>query len=344
MNYLQDRIRGSLIGGAIGDALGYPIEFFSSYAQILDEYGEQGITRLDTHSRWAHDGLAVFSDDTQMTLFTACGLLNAHHLGIDPLQAISHAYLEWLQTQQGTCQGMAECWIRDVPELNHRRAPGNTCITSMESISLGHEPNNYSKGCGGVMRIAPIPLYAAVGGRMTIEEAARLAADAARLTHLHPMGYIPAALESCVIYRLAQDEHPTRDAMEQYICDACNIIAGLYSADPRHLVAMQRLAEQAMALAANDQTDVDNIASLGEGWVGEEAVAIGLYCALRHFSDFEQAMIAAVNHSGDSDSTGAIAGNILGAAVGHASIPDYYKSPLELHDLILHLADDLYGA
>jgi ADP-ribosylglycohydrolase len=53
-------------------------------------------------------------------------------------------------------------------------------------------------------------------------------------------------------------------------------------------------------------------------------------------------MIAAVNHDGDSDSTGAVTGNILGAAIGYDAIPDFYKKDLEMHDLILHMADDLY--
>ena len=77
-NKLRDRIRGSLIGGAIGDALGYPVEFFCSYSNIQRKYGSNGITRLDTKQWWTNGkGKAVVSDDTQMTLFTACGLLNA---------------------------------------------------------------------------------------------------------------------------------------------------------------------------------------------------------------------------------------------------------------------------
>ena len=79
MNTLQDRIRGSLIGGAIGDALGYPVEFIYSFEEIQKRYGERGITRLDIKQHWLEDaeqaGKAVVSDDTQMTLFTAVGLL-----------------------------------------------------------------------------------------------------------------------------------------------------------------------------------------------------------------------------------------------------------------------------
>ena len=53
-------------------------------------------------------------------------------------------------------------------------------------------------------------------------------------------------------------------------------------------------------------------------------------------------MIAAVNHGGDSDSTGAVTGNILGAAIGYEAIPQFFRDDLELHDVILHIADDIY--
>ena len=105
---------------------------------------------------------------------------------------------------------------------------------------------------------------------------------------------------------------------------------------------MEELAELAIELAHNDAPDLQNLSELGEGWVGEEALAVALYCALKYIDNFEQAMIASVNHGGDSDSTGAVTGNILGAALGYEAIPQFYKDDLEMHDLILHMADDLF--
>ena len=105
---------------------------------------------------------------------------------------------------------------------------------------------------------------------------------------------------------------------------------------------MGELCDNAIMLASNSRPDLENVESIGGGWVGDEALAIALYCAARHFDDFEQAMIAAVNHKGDSDSTGAVTGNILGAAVGYEAIPQFFKEDLELHDVILHMADDIY--
>ena len=347
MNTLQDRIRGSLIGGAIGDALGYPVEFIYSFGEIQKRYGERGITRLDTKQHWLEEaeqaGKAVVSDDTQMTLFTANGLLNAKKQGISLKYGICRAYIEWYLTQIGTkSPKYRDCWISDVPELNHRRAPGNTCMSSLDDIYRGKAPMNNSKGCGGVMRIAPIPLYAAVQDRMSIEEADLLAGEAAEITHQHPLGYISAALMSHVIYRLARDIEPTQESMKRYIMEGVEMIRKHYKAYYIDVERMAELAERAILLLDNGKTDLENISCLGEGWTGEEALAIALYCALKHFDSFEDAMIAAVNHGGDSDSTGAVMGNILGAAIGYEAIPKFYMDDLEMHELILHMADDLY--
>ena len=340
MNILQDRVRGSLIGGAVGDALGYPVEFIYSFEGIQARYGERGITRLDIQS--SDTGKAVVSDDTQMTLFTANGLLNAPKLGVEPKYAICRSYLEWLETQTGQHKGKAECWIRDIPELNHRRAPGNTCISSLNDIKRGRDPMNNSKGCGGVMRIAPVALYAVCEDRRSIIDADKLASDAAEITHQHPLGFISAALMSHVIYRLAQDENPTRNALKDYITEGVEALRELYNRHHNDVERMAELAERAVFLASCDLSDLENIQRLGEGWVGEEALAIGLYCTIKYLDNFEEAMIVSVNHGGDSDSTGAVTGNILGAAVGYDAIPQFYKEDLEMHDLILHMADDLF--
>ena len=347
MDSLQDRIRGSLVGGAIGDALGYPVEFIYSFEGIQARYGERGITRLDTTQHWLSEdeqvGKAVVSDDTQMTLFTANGILNAKRLGMPGTVGIAYAYIEWYLTQIGRRSNKYnDCWIARLPELNVRRAPGNTCMSALWTIYNGKDSDNNSKGCGGVMRVAPIPLYAAVNNRMTITDAARLAGDAAEITHQHPLGFIPAALMAHVIYRLALDDAPSAQAMENYIHEGMAAMATIYPQYPADVKYMGELCDKAIALAHSDLTDVENVESIGGGWVGEEALAIALYCALRHFGNFELAMIAAVNHGGDSDSTGAVTGNILGAALGYEAIPQFFKDDVELHDVVLHMADDLY--
>lgn len=335
-NVINDRIRGSLIGEAIGDALGYPVEFLS-WSNIQNKYGTTGITRFDTTQWWSEDtsnnGVAIVSDDTQMTLFTANGILNSIKNEASVLPSICEAYIEWLLTQiRKNKKGFNQCWIRELPRLNNLRAPGNTCINSLMDIMNGHEPYNNSKGCGGVMRIAPIPLYGVVDNRMDIKETCLLAAKASELTHRHSLGYIPSAFVAYLIYRLAQDEHPTKESYRTYIKEGLFLISDMY---PNHRDTVGEfilLVDRAVYLAKEADDDVNNIEYyLGRGWVAEETVAIAIYCSLAHFDDFERAIIAAVNHSGDSDSTGAVTGNILGAAIGYENLPRFYKEDLELH-------------
>ena len=357
-NRQLDKIRGSLVGGAVGDALGYPVEFICSYEGIQKRYGENGITRLDTTQWWLPDeeksGKAWISDDTQMTLFTACGLLNAKAQGKAPKYAICEAYLEWYYTQVGRKSSRhKDCWIGDVPELNNRRAPGNTCMTALQDILRGKDPYNNSKGCGGIMRTAPVALYGAVwrdtpegepleGRISSIKDVDMLAADAAEITHQHPLGWLSSALEAHVIYRILQKDSPIVDDFKAYLSEGCDMLLSLYPNEGAGITQLRALTDKALGLVGSSASDVDNIEAIGEGWVAEETLAIAVYCAVKYFDNFEKAVIASVNHKGDSDSTGAVTGNILGAVVGYDAIPEFFKTDLELHDVILYVADDLW--
>ena len=342
-----DKFRGCLIGGAAGDALGYAVEFLRE-EQIFSKYGENGITEYSLKN-----GKAEISDDTQMTLFTANGLLLGTTRGMTRgIMGTYESYIQimykcWYRTQTESYpinEDYLYSWLLNIPELFSRRAPGMTCLSAIEHGAEGstHEPINNSKGCGGVMRVAPVPLYAIVDNRMSVTDAALLAGDAAEITHQHPLGFIPAALVSHIIYRLALDEEPTKPAMESYIREGMKAMELLYPQYPADVRCMGELCEEAITLANSSSPDLENIEAIGEGWTGEEALAIALYCCLRHFDSFEDAIIASVNHGGDSDSTGAVTGNVLGAALGYNAIPQFYKDDLEMHNLILHMADDLY--
>ena len=349
-----DKIRGSLIGGAAGDALGYAVEFLSLSA-ILQRYGEEGITSYAPHPV---SGEALISDDTQMTLFTANGILigetrrRMRGIGARPHEYVEAAYLDWLSTQETDCRAAAEkrcqtvSWLMDVPGLYCRRAPGNTCLSAMRNVrndvydsDLFGNVRNLSKGCGGVMRVAPLGLHFS---NVPIETLDREGGAIAALTHGHPLGYLPAAALTHIIHRIV---YPTDAAMtlREIIAEALDTVARVFDCD-RDMTVFRALTEKAVKLADNRNDDRTNIRLLGEGWVAEEALAIAVYCAVRYEHDFSAGIIAAVNHDGDSDSTGAIAGNILGAIHGYGAMDDKWKCGLELSDVILEMADDLcYG-
>ncbi len=356
-NRIKDCIRGSLMAGAAGDALGYPVEFMSRKA-ILAQYGDKGITKFELD----RSGKALVSDDTQMTLFTANGMLmgvtRGHMRGIggQPENYVDGAYLDWYYTQTGRKREILindfhYTWLRDLPELAHRRAPGTTCMSACEAIFNHDKPQNNSKGCGGIMRVAPMGLFYAAHGCYSTERLAQAGAHIAKVTHLHPLGYLPAALMTLLISRivpLAPEE--VKDSITDIVKDGIGIMMKME--DPiEDKEFLKKLTLTAVQLAQSDINDADAIQQLGEGWTADEAWAISLYCAIRHIDNMQEAIIAAVNHDGDSDSTGAITGNIMGAIYGYESIkkgrmfcPEDkdFENTIELANIILALADDLY--
>ncbi|WP_297907407.1 ADP-ribosylglycohydrolase family protein [uncultured Parabacteroides sp.] len=347
---MRDKIRGSLIGGAVGDALGFAVEF-ANWDAIQAHFGQSGILRYQLNDK----RLAEISDDTQMTLFTANGLLvgitqeAVRGMKVPLLRRIATAYVEWLQTQDGEIDPSKDhtCWIRDVEELNVRRAPGSTCLDAIYRLANKAEVINNSKGCGGVMRVAPIGLFAASrkwhgNWKGTLREMIRLGGDTAWLTHKHPLGYLPAAFLTYLLYGLLLSEEVTFERFVQLINEGVGLLYAEYEDDSSDISDLRQLLQMAVRLAQGDLPDAEAIARIGEGWVAEETLAIAIYCSLRHLTDFEGAIVASVNHSGDSDSTGAVTGNIMGAIVGYEAIPFYYKEQLEIRELIVSVADDLY--
>ncbi len=335
----QDKYRGCLIGGAAGDALGYAVEF-SDEKSILRRFGGKGITEYELS-----DGIAQISDDTQMTLFTAAGLLLAETRsrlrGImgEYRGYILRCYKDWLKTQRQSYPYKGEdrySWLLNVPELFHTRAPGRTCLSALASDAEGtvEKPINHSKGCGGIMRVAPIGLFFESAGFAAAE-----GANAAALTHGHELGYIPAYALAYIISAVSHSDNISLYDAALYMRAA---VSASYE-DAEHVNELLALIDRALELSRAEINDVEAIHMLGQGWVAEETLAIALYCALKYSDDFDKALIAAVNHNGDSDSTGAVTGNILGAYLGLSAIPEKYVEELELRDVILEIADDLYS-
>ena len=334
----QDAFRGCLIGGAAGDALGYAVEFMKE-REIFRRYGGQGITEYELSGK---TGRALISDDTQMTLFTAAGLL-LEPAGEDYAGNVNRCYLDWLKTQERRYplrEGEYASALANVPELFSPRAPGNTCLAALRKGGNGtpETPVNQSKGCGAVMRVAPVGLFFNDRG-WDIRDVCRLGAEAGALTHGHPLGWLPGAVLVQMIHEITQNGETVLDAA----CHAIHTMEEMWASVPERLPLAQ-LLQKAVELASTDLDDLRAIHRLGEGWHGDEALAIAVYCAVKYAGDIDKTLIAAVNHNGDSDSTGAIAGNIIGAQVGLSGIPEKYTRSLELRDLIIRVADDLWAA
>jgi len=313
-----DRAVGCLIGGAVGDALGAGIEFMT-YANIVDEFGPEGVTDIVP----SYGQRAAITDDTQMTLFTAEGLLEAAKTGTDQVASIWSAYKRWYHTQGGPLPVKADSGkgLLAVPAMHNMRAPGNTCMGALRGDIAGTrtQPVNNSKGCGGVMRAAP-------AGLVTDDaiQAYRLGCDLAALTHGHRTGWIAAGAFAAIICELAQGADP-----------AAAVQTGLLLAKGEEGGAeVAEALRDAIATSEQPELSVTEIEKLGAGWTAEEALAISIACFLTDLTPQEQLLLA-VNHSGDSDSTGSILGNLIGVSKGHRAIPSQWCEDLELVEVVI---------
>jgi ADP-ribosylglycohydrolase len=331
MTALASRIRGCLLGGAVGDALGAAVEF-DTIEEIRSTYGPSGITAIAPPGH--------FTDDTQMTLFTVEALLIAGVLlerdGVcNPIELLHHAYLRWLATQAvplpNAVLGADEPlgWLLDVDLLHRREAPGTTCITALASGEFGTPMRaiNDSKGCGGVMRAAPggILVPGAAPG-IAPAEAYHLGCEIAAVTHGHPDGIHPSGALSAMVCVLLSGE-----GMDAAVTTAIDL-------SPAHQGAWLRHAAQLGADAPPSPEVIE--AELGSGWVGDEALAIAVACAVGA-KGFDDGVIAAANHTGDADSTAAICGNLLGADLGLEAIDARWLADLDGTDVVASLADDV---
>ena len=197
-----------------------------------------------------------------------------------------------------------------------------------------------SKGCGGVMRVAPIGLFYDTDA-LTIEDIDCMGAGAATITHGHPLGYIPSA---GLVHIVQLVSHKPDLSLLDAVEDMIEKVPALYPDEEKANEYYTLLMKKAVVLSGSDIPDLDAIHQLGEGWVAEEALAIAVYCALKYEDDFDAAIIASVNHNGDSDSTGSITGNILGAYLGYDRIPRKYTENLEMMDVIERIAKELTEA
>lgn len=286
-----DKFEAVLFGLALGDALGFPTEF-ARLPEIRQIYGQHGIQEPPDP--------ALYTDDTQMTIALAEGLLDA---GIDAdldsqMNAVGKRFVAWLHSE------------------DNNRAPGNACMTGVrhfeEGIPWRESGVKHSKGCGSAMRVAPVGcLYQHDERRLReVAEASGL------LTHRHPAA-VAASIAAAYAVKLALDAVP----VPEYLPRIMTFVAGIsdeFDDAIYHVGHAGAWTDEEAALR-----------HIGEGWVGEEAVALALYCIIRYPDDYVACMRRAANTNGDSDSIACIAGGIMGARLGLAAIPQHWRERCE---------------
>jgi ADP-ribosylglycohydrolase/protein-tyrosine phosphatase len=313
-----------LLGGALGDAYGYPVAF-ESLATIHKRHGPAGLREPEFHKHQL-----VVSDDTQMTLFTLEGLtrgmqataLSEHDL----IEQIRLSYLDWLESQ-GVAPGSGNHPTRLLKHasLHVQRAPARTCIESLRSGGGGspERPINDSREASAIMRVAPV----ACMPEMNAERAFRLGARAAALTHGHPAGYLPAGILAATLHGLLEGK-PLQTALIHASDQA--------RAWPGHQDILKQL--DAVLDASVRPYSGSLPEALGIGRNSEEVLAIGYFAASRS-RDFREVMAIAANHDGQSDVCAGIAGQLFAAMHGIEGLPHAWIRCLDVQDALCDLAD-----
>ncbi|MEV0059552.1 ADP-ribosylglycohydrolase family protein [Nocardia sp. NPDC050718] len=345
-------VHGCLIGGAVGDALGAPIET-RTLRQIRDQYGPDGLT--DT------DPLRI-SEETQLTAFTVEALIRgsvrarAKGIGGATMGLLQQGMLVWLRGQVVDLPDQPfalHSSLSGHPELIEQRGVANSVYTALRQAAarraptapLGtrRQPINQSKGSGAVMRAAPCGFgYAADRSGAATGAIFELGCDAAALTHGHPSGWLPAGTLSALVYQLARG-NDTTTALARARAELAT-----YPEHEETSAALDAAVALAEATARTGRGPTpEEVESLGQGWVGPEALAIAVFAVLAAefrggaAHDIVRAgLLLSVNHSGDSDATGSITGSLLGARYGRTALPHRWSDTVDARAALDRLATD----
>ena len=340
-----DQFRGALLGGACGDALGYPLQSFS-VSRIQRRFGPFGLRTL---VRDAKNGkLAPVSDNTQMVLATIDGILWADAKKLEILEGVYRGYMRWFYSQTGEEPRRGQkTWMRRQPHerefclvrekfMHARRNPEEGLLSAFSKDGRGSTKLkvNDSKGSAALMRAVPVGLLFAGDEKLAFDTAVKLAA----LSHSNPTAYYSAgalaALISGLTYGLTLPKSLERVTVLLSKQHKTTGIIGLLTA----------AVEQANARPAGKSgtwDHIDSIASLGSGANADEALAIAIYSVLALDNPLD-ALITAANHGGKSNTTAAVTGAIEGARFGTAFMPDYWADILEGQNVISFMSDKLF--
>lgn len=335
------RFRGSIVGLAVGDALGHPTEFMGSVAAIRARYGPRGVTDFAPAGR--HPA-GTFTDDTQMTIAVARALVRAGRQlsGNRPRPAVDTP----LEVLMGTLAEEFVAWSR---AAENNRAPGGTCLSGCRNLAQGLPWRAAgvagSKGCGAAMRAAPVGLFFHHDDELLV----RVAAAQSALTHRHPTGYTSSIAAAAAVAWACRGEplggllDYTEACVRRFNQKLYEELGGPASdTAARGVSEMVALLDRTRSALASDHDDVCQL--LGGAWIGEEAVACALWCVVRADGNFRDSVLRGANSSGDSDSIATIAGSITGAWGGESAIPTKWVDEVERGADLLALADALHTA
>ncbi|MEM8875683.1 MAG: ADP-ribosylglycohydrolase family protein [Planctomycetota bacterium] len=312
---LRDRVRGCVVGAAIGDALGHETEFLSMEA-IRQRFGTAGVAGFE---RWGSDPatgrrVALFTDDTQMAECVLRALLAG---GAVPERDVVMADM---------CERFVG-WSR--APIGGHRAPGGACMSGCSALAGGADWRTAggatAGGCGSVMRVYPVGLRFAFA---EAHEREWWAVAQSWPTHRDPIATAASAAMAAGVAGFLRGD------------DDRHVFADMTAAAARHDYKTAGMICRALR-AAEDGTNPASVYDKYRGWAAHEAIAAGVFAAARQPSDTAAAMLEAANTPGDSDSLATLAGGLLGARNRLSTLPQDWVRDIERSAEFLALADEL---
>jgi ADP-ribosylglycohydrolase len=227
-------------------------------------------------------------------------------------------------------------WYFSQSEVGESRAPGESCLNSLSANIPGslQKRINQSAGCGGIMRVHPVGIAFYNDARKAFMIGMQIAA----LTHGHPNGYIPSGFMAALVAGLVSGKSLKISFKEAWLLlDSKDVIDQNDAADTKTVLknACESPVSGDHGMIIDREVGQSN--TNGGGWLGHDALAIAIYAVRCFLAEPLEAVRVAVNHSGDSDSTGSIAGAIIGAIYG----PELFNNALEQQGILLERREEL---
>lgn len=310
------KYRGCMVGLALGDCLGFPVEFCKTMKEIEETYGPGGIKDLPDP--------ALVSDDTQMTMSVARAIL-----GIKPLVGTLEDDATIERYGARVASEFVE-WFKSQKDPKNSRAPGLTCMAACQELATGKywriSGIPESRGSGAAMRSAPIGLWF----HEDIPNIVQYGIATAQPTHLDDVSSC-ASVGTALLCSVAMSGVPVGLWGHELM-----VVTGGISEDFSRII---NAATSAVGTLSPEKAL--SAGCIGEGWQGHEAVASAMYCCMSCQNDFKAAVLMAANTVGDSDTIACITGALMGARLGIEAIPPEWRGKVEHEKELIGLADGL---
>lgn len=331
---------GCLLGMAAGDAMGNTVDSLS-WDEICENYGPNGLLGYDL----SNDDAQITSH-TQLAAFVSNSLLLGAIRGKPELypKYVALGFREWCKSQRfnSLTRERTHCWLAQVPQMRRRNCKDNRMLDALQRDMLGApEKPIYRSDAPGSLTAAVAVGLCREATRLDISQVAQLGAEAVALTHGDPTAFLSGAFLAAAVACLMEDPNQNLVKLYTSLCDRLEVQFGNRWQATKTVTDKIRYA---MDLSRDGElTPLAVMTMLGCN-TAHECLAGAVYATVIHVGNFDEAMIAAVNHSGRSAAVAAITGALLGARLGVEALPEFYMESLEPTAILQELAVDLFTA